>query len=111
MLQLKEITHIRRHLQESSYADIALFFNALGDSTRIRVFQLLMKQKNLCVTDIARVLDISLPVASHHLRLLEMLGFSKKIRKGKMQCYEVLSNPTIIALFDRFLKEYSESVT
>lgn len=62
-------------------------FQALSDVTRLKIFRLLLKHKDVCVTDIANIMDISVPAASHQLKFMEMAGLIKRERMGKTICY------------------------
>ena len=64
---------------------------AMADLTRIKIVFLLKKHKELCPTDIANVLNVTLSAVSHQLRTLERFGIVKKIRKGKMICYSLVN--------------------
>ena len=59
----------------------------LGDKTRFRIFKLLMTNENMCVTEIATVLGVSLSAVSQHFRSFEMLGLVDKERVGQKICY------------------------
>jgi ArsR family transcriptional regulator, lead/cadmium/zinc/bismuth-responsive transcriptional repressor len=64
-------------------------FSALGDSNRWHIYTLLIEHENLCVTDLAHILDISVPAVSQHLRVMEMSGLVRRRRDGQMICYEI----------------------
>ncbi len=66
-------------------------FKVLGDETRTKILYLLA-QKELCVCDIAAVLEMSMPAISHHLRLLKTLRLVKYRREGKMVYYSLDDN-------------------
>ena len=66
---------------------LPFMFNALSDMGRYRIFKLLLQRHDLCVTDVANVLGISVPAASQQLRIMEMSGLVKKERMGQMTCY------------------------
>jgi ArsR family transcriptional regulator, arsenate/arsenite/antimonite-responsive transcriptional repressor len=60
-----------------SSAELARFFKALGDETRLRLVVLLARQEPgtaLCVSRLARELDTTVPNVSQHLRILKDLG-------------------------------------
>lgn len=71
-------------------------FNALSDLNRFRVFKLLARRQNLCVSDLARVLDVSVPAVSQQLRILEMNGLVKRERRGQMICYKVKKDDPVV---------------
>ncbi|MFP4345485.1 MAG: ArsR/SmtB family transcription factor [Anaerolineales bacterium] len=61
----------------SHEADLARFFKALGDETRLRLVALLAQQEPgaaLCVSRLARELETTVPNISQHLRVLKDLG-------------------------------------
>lgn len=66
-------------------------FKVLGDETRTKILYLLAQQQ-LCVCDIAAVLQMTLPAISHHLRLLKALRLVKYSREGKMVYYSLDDN-------------------
>lgn len=59
----------------------------LGDKTRFKIFKLLISDKELCVSDIAHQLDISVSAVSQHFRNFEMIGLVGKERMGQKICY------------------------
>jgi len=71
-------------------------FNALGDPTRFGVFKILSEKKDACVSDIANIMGISVPAASHHLKVLEIAGLAQKERMGQTICYRIKENETIV---------------
>lgn len=69
-------------------AGLSEIFKVLGDETRTKILYLLSFQE-LCVCDLATILDLSLPAVSHHLRLLKALRLVKYRRQGKMVFYSL----------------------
>lgn len=60
--------------------------SALGDPLRVKMVALILAQKDLCLTDLSAVLGVSLPLVSHHLRILRQAGLVSVTRRGQMQC-------------------------
>ncbi|MBN2536364.1 MAG: helix-turn-helix transcriptional regulator [Spirochaetales bacterium] len=70
--------------------NIAEVFKALGDPTRLNIIKLIMgKGNNLCVGMIARLLDISQPAVSQHLRILKNSDLVEANRRGFHVHYSV----------------------
>lgn len=69
-------------------AGLSEIFKALGDETRTKIL-FLLAQHEICVCDLAAVLEMSLPAVSHHLRLLKALRLVKYRREGKMVFYSL----------------------
>jgi ArsR family transcriptional regulator, arsenate/arsenite/antimonite-responsive transcriptional repressor len=68
---------------------IADFFKALGDSTRIRILQLLLSHKKLCVGFIAYKLGITQSAVSQHLKVLKNSKIVEGERKGSSIHYRI----------------------
>ncbi len=77
-------------------AGLSELFKVLADETRTKILYLLASQE-LCVCDIADVLNMSMPAVSHHLRLLRVMRMVKYRREGKMVYYS-LSDEHVVQL-------------
>ncbi len=86
-------------------AGLSELFKVLGDETRTRILYLLSLQE-LCVCDIADIMEMSLPAVSHHLRLLKAHRIVKYRREGK-QVYYSLGDDHIVGLI-RLAQEHFE---
>lgn len=71
-------------------------FRVLADETRTKILYLLSEQE-LCVCDLAYLLDMSLPAVSHHLRLLKVMRLVRHRRDGK-QVYYTLDDEHVLSL-------------
>lgn len=83
-----------------------MILGALGDPCRFRIFKLLMEHHDICVTDVAHVLDITVSAASQQLRVLEMLGLVERMRMGQMVCYELKKDHPTVKQLVQFIKSY-----
>jgi len=72
--------------EESTIVDLSETFKVLSDPTRLNIVLALSKAE-LCVCDIAALLDMTESAISHQLRLLRNLRLVKYTRKGKMAYY------------------------
>lgn len=93
-------------LKESllSVAGLSELYKVLADETRVKILYLL-SQKELCVCDLAFLLDTTLPVISHHLRLLRALRLVSNRRDGKMVFYRLEDNH-VLALIEQAKEHY-----
>ncbi|HID08598.1 TPA: transcriptional regulator [Candidatus Micrarchaeota archaeon] len=73
---------------DETAAKLAETFRVLADPTRVKILYLLSRGE-LCVHDLAQVLGISQPSASHHLRILRYQGLVKSRREGKRIFYTI----------------------
>ena len=67
---------------------LAATFQALGDSTRVQIIWALSRAE-LCVGDIAELLEMSQPAVSHHLRTLRNMRLVKVRRQGRTSFYQL----------------------
>ena len=94
----------RRALLDELTADrLAQIFNALADPTRVRILSALVGAEELCVGDLAAVLEMSMSAVSHQLRLLRELRVVRRRRAGK-HIYYSLDDEHIQDLFQRGLE-------
>lgn len=86
MLSEKQILKLRKNFNGSNQREI---FKILGDTNRYRIFELLGDFQQLTVSEIAKVLQISAPLASQHLKILEHGKILKKEKLGQMVYYQI----------------------
>lgn len=68
--------------------DLAELFKVFGDSTRIKILYS-MFENELCVNDIAKLLNLSQSSVSHQLRILKTSKLVKFRREGKSVFYSL----------------------
>ena len=68
--------------------DLAELFKIFGDNTRIRILYALLESE-LCVCDIAKLINISQSAVSHQLRVLKASKLVKFRREGKIVFYSL----------------------
>jgi DNA-binding transcriptional ArsR family regulator len=61
----------------------------LGSQPRLRIFYLLAELKEVCVCDMAEILDMSVPSVSQHLAKLKANGFLKSRREAQTIYYSL----------------------
>lgn len=64
------------------------FLKALSDGTRRRIIELLSKEGEMSVNEIATTLKVSQPTASHHLQILRTADMVTARREGKSIYYQ-----------------------
>ena len=84
----------RKNIKKRAISDdntlyaLADLFKVFGDPTRIRILYALSAQE-LCVCDIASVLDMTQSAISHQLRILKQMKLVKFRREGKTVYYSL----------------------
>ena len=77
--------------QNENLENLAQLFKVLGDYTRIRIIYAL-SQSEMCVCDLAYVLEMSQSSISHQLRLLRQNQIVRKRREGKIIFYSLMDD-------------------
>lgn len=93
-------------ISEDEIVDISEIFKILGDPTRVRIVAAL-QIRELCVGDLACLMEISQSGVSHQLRLLKKSRIVKTRRDGKMIYYS-LSDEHITSLINIALEHVDE---
>jgi ArsR family transcriptional regulator len=92
--------------KEEVLLDLADFFKVFSDSTRVKILCAL-RQSEMCVCDIAALLDMTKSAISHQLRTLRQTRLVKHRRDGKVVYYS-LDDEHIGNIFDQGLQHVSE---
>lgn len=74
--------------EEQQLLDLADFFKVFGDSTRIKILYVL-SQSEMCVCDIANLLQMGQSAISHQLRVLKQMRLVTFRREGKTVFYRL----------------------
>lgn len=73
---------------DESLYDLAELFKVFGDTTRIRILYTLFASE-MCVCDIAEVLNMTQSAISHQLKVLKQAKLVKNRREGKQIIYSL----------------------
>ena len=73
---------------EESLYDLAELFKVFGDTTRIRILYVLFEAE-MCVCDIAQILNMTQSAISHQLRVLKQAHLVRSRRVGKQIYYSL----------------------
>ena len=73
---------------EDELYDLAEIFKVFGDSTRIKILYVLFESE-MCVCDIAQLLNMNQSAISHQLKILKQNRLVKSRREGKAVFYSL----------------------
>ncbi|MBP3602754.1 MAG: helix-turn-helix transcriptional regulator [Lachnospiraceae bacterium] len=73
---------------EEMLYDLADFFKVFADSTRIKILYVLLCSE-MCVCDLAQILNMTQSAISHQLRTLKQMDLVKNRREGKTIFYSL----------------------
>ena len=107
VVEKEDILKIRKKLLEPrSFDALADFYSLFAGGTRLTIICLLMHNE-LCVNEIASVLDVSQSVVSHQLQVLRKHDIVDYRKEGKSVFYHLTDNH-IKDLFSTGLEHVSE---
>ena len=86
--------------------DLAELFKIFGDATRIRIL-LVLFQSEVCVYDLAKLLNMTQSAISHQLRLLKQARLVKSRREGKIVFYS-LADSHVRTMLDQGMEHIRE---
>ena len=92
--------------EEDQLYDLAEVFKVFGDSTRIKILYVLFEAE-MCVCDIAQLLEMNQSAISHQLRILKQNGLVKSRREGKAVFYS-LSDGHVRTIMDQGMEHIQE---
>lgn len=91
-VDLHNLDDLRQKTLELNKAQqMAEFFRLLGDPNRLRILSLLAEQ-DLCVCDLANLLEMSESAVSHQLRALRSLRLVSYKKRGRKVYYRLLDH-------------------
>jgi len=89
-LHPEAIHRVREKLpQDEVLYDLAELFKIFGDSTRVKILYALLEAEELCVCDIASLMDVTQSAVSHQLRVLKSSKLVKFRKEGKTVYYSL----------------------
>lgn len=97
---------LQQMLPNEQINTLAELFKIMGDTTRLKIIHAL-RIEELCVCDLAAVIDLSESAVSHQLRLLRNTKLVKFRREGKVLYYS-LDDEHIDILFQQGLEHVLE---
>lgn len=85
---MDNLERTKDHLDMHTVSQVTDFFKLMGDNTRLSILIALCK-KELCVSEIVSVLNLSQPTISHQLKLLKTAKLVKNRRDGRSIYYSL----------------------
>jgi len=78
-------------LSKRDFNETVNYFNALGNSARYLIYNLLGK-KEMCVCELTATINLSQSTISHHIHKLKQAGLIIGVQKGKFTYYQTDKN-------------------
>ena len=99
---LKPDLAVRPPLSTEQALDLAAIFKMLANDTRLRLLHALVREGELCVSELSEAIDMKPQAVSNQLQRLVDRNIVQSKRNGNQIYYRIV-NPCIINLIDRGL--------
>lgn len=86
--------------------ELADLFKVFGDTTRIRILYVLF-QSEMCVCDLAQILEMTQSAISHQLKVLKQMKLVRSRREGKTVFYS-LADGHVDAIMNQGMEHINE---
>ena len=107
VIHVDNVDKVRNKIpDETDIYNLADFFKVLGDSTRAKIISAL-DISEMCVCDLAVLLNMTKSAISHQLRALRQANLVKQRREGKVVFYS-LSDDHVKSVFELGLEHIKE---
>lgn len=103
IIHAEKVDQVQTELKDKDFADLLVLSKCLGDSSRIKILYALATYKEMCVCDLAAIINASMASTSHHLRFLKKSGVTISYQEGKMVYYS-LANEEIVTFIRSVLR-------
>ena len=103
IIHAEKVDQVQTELKDKDFADLLVLSKCLGDSSRIKILYALATYKEMCVCDLAAIINASMASTSHHLRFLKKSGVTVSYQEGKMVYYS-LANEEIVTFICSVLR-------
>lgn len=85
----EKVNRIQKDINTVDISGVVQMLKSIADLNRAKITYALCQEEELCVCDIANVLDITVANASHHLRKLYKEGIVSYRKEGKLAFYSL----------------------
>ncbi len=86
-------------LQNEDILKVKNFFKIIADENRLKILYALSYEDELCVCDIAAIIEATVATTSHHLLSLKRKGLIVSRKKGKFVYYSI-KNEKVVQLLN-----------
>ncbi len=88
MIAEERIQFLKKNISENQNFNInAALISCMGDSTCLKILYIISKEKEVCPSDLANILELSMPAVSHQLARLKHMDILSGKRMGQIICY------------------------
>lgn len=108
-----KVKRVKRELSQQPLSEVRTLYKMLADKNRQQIAYALLAEDELCVCDIAAIIEATTATASHHLRQLYKAGVATFRKEGKLVYYSLADHHIrqLIQMGFRHMKEHPVHVS
>ncbi len=91
LIHLEDVNYCKEEIQELPLDNLLQQLKLVADEKRFKILYSLSLKEELCVCDIANILDSSIATTSHHLQQLKKIGAVDSRKQGKLLYYHLIN--------------------
>jgi ArsR family transcriptional regulator, lead/cadmium/zinc/bismuth-responsive transcriptional repressor len=84
-----KVNRVKENLSDEHVNEVTALLKAVADQTRVKIISALTIEPELCVCDMANILNCSVASTSHHLRTLKKAGLTTTRKEGTTVYYKL----------------------
>lgn len=95
LIHMGDVANCKKELAEINSALLITQFKLIADEKRFKILHSLTIENELCVCDIANILEATIANTSHHLQQLKKIGAVDSRKEGKLLYYRIKNKELI----------------
>src|SRR5699024_5527017 len=99
----EKVDHVKQELINQPIDNVIGLYKLLADRNRLKIASALLVEKELCVCDLANIIEATIATTSHHLRKLHKAGIATFRKEGKLAYYSLSDKHMIQVITQGFL--------
>ena len=88
----EKVRRVKTGLETVEVTTISQVLKILSDETRVKIVYALLTENELCVCDLANIVEATVATTSHHLRFLKKQGLANYRKDGKLVYYSLAND-------------------
>lgn len=104
MLTPKERRNLKKYVSEDNERLVEIF-DTLGDANRCKLFRLIATRPELNVTEASKILGLSVPLTSQHLKILVLSDMIIRHKEGRQVFYALNKKDPMVAAIIRTIRD------
>ncbi|MFD2760113.1 ArsR/SmtB family transcription factor [Lentibacillus juripiscarius] len=85
----EKVNHVKKKINIDAVNEAIHLYKLLADRNRLQIAYALLVEHELCVCDIANIINATIATTSHHLRKLHKAGITTYRKEGKLAFYSL----------------------